>query len=300
MALALLSSAFETFFLYQWAIVFLVVAIVLLVLEIFLPSGGILGFFSVASAITSVTIAFTISVVGGTFFLLAVVFGGFLFVNIAIAIWPDTPLGKLILIPKILSPDDVLPNPEKRQQLKELIGRQGVASRQMAPHGKIKIDGQAYPALTEGELINKGDSVEIFAVRLNQLIVRPVESLQTGHEEPTLQEMANPAPKPAMPKPTVEPTTQRPSAETHPPVSPPSLPQTETPTQPSRPPAPPSPPPLKEERPLPPTIDDPLLHTFDDLNLEALDPTPNDSTSEENLPSDDSSPPTPEDRQNRP
>ena len=57
------------------------------------------------------------------------------------------------------------------QDLDYLVGREGVASTDLRPSGKCKIDGVEFDVLTEGSYIVKGTSVVIRNIRRNTIIV---------------------------------------------------------------------------------------------------------------------------------
>ncbi len=81
-----------------WPLTLLIAALLLIFLEIFVPSGGILAFMAAAAVVASVVVAFSTSIWAGTMMLLIDIVVVPLAIVGAIRWWPHTPLGKLILI----------------------------------------------------------------------------------------------------------------------------------------------------------------------------------------------------------
>lgn len=155
-----------------WAIVLLLVGLALVVLEVFVPSGGVIGVLSVCSVIGSVAMAFYRGPgTGLTFLALAIIALPTAF-SLAVRVWPDTPLGRRIL-PDIPSSEEVLPDNEHRRSLHELVGKLGRAKSLMLPSGAAEIDGRTVDALSEGVAIEPGQLVRVVEVRGNTVVVRP-------------------------------------------------------------------------------------------------------------------------------
>ena len=155
-----------------WAIVLLLLGLGLVLLEVFVPSGGVIGVLSVLAVMGSVIMAFVSGPgTGMTFLLLALVAlpGSFAF---AIKIWPETPLGRRILI-RVPTSEEVLPDDPERRMLQELLGRVGRAKSLMLPSGAIEIGGRTFDALSEGMTIEPGALVRVVDVRGSRVVVRP-------------------------------------------------------------------------------------------------------------------------------
>ena len=82
-----------------WAAILLVVGLILAMLEIFVPSGGVLGFLSVTSLIAALVMAFRHSPWSGLGFLGLAVFAVPAGLVFALQLWPKTPMGRRILLP---------------------------------------------------------------------------------------------------------------------------------------------------------------------------------------------------------
>ena len=149
----------------------------LAMLEVFIPSAGILGFLSLSAIISAIVLAFSFS--GTTV--------GFVFIGIAsvslpatviVAFkWlPNTPFGRRLMLgmPK---EKEILPDDDPRMAYRDLIGKQGTATSIMLPGGTISINGNIYEAVSESEAVDAGDPVTIVRIRNNRLVVQKSEAL---------------------------------------------------------------------------------------------------------------------------
>jgi membrane-bound serine protease (ClpP class) len=155
-----------------WAILLLLLGLTLVIVEVFVPSGGVIGILSIAAVVGSVVTAFWQSPTTGVTFLgIAVVALPAAFA-LAIKIWPQTPIGRRIL-PPVPTSEEVLPDNEHRRGLQELVGQVGRAKSLMLPSGAAEIAGRTVDALSEGVAIEPGQLVRVVEVRGNRVVVRP-------------------------------------------------------------------------------------------------------------------------------
>ena len=158
-----------------WAITLLLLGLGLLVLEIFVPSGGVLSFLSVASIVAAIVVGYMDSVQTGTIILTIVALCVPVTIWSAVHIWPHTPIGKLILAKRPANPDDVLPATEAYRSLRDLTGKRGRAISKMLPSGLVMIAGQKYDAVSDGFAIEPNQVVQVIGVRTNRIVVRPAQ-----------------------------------------------------------------------------------------------------------------------------
>lgn len=154
-----------------WSILLLLLGLGLIALELFLPSGGVLGLLAGLAIIGSLTVAFSGGLATGLGMLLATVVILPLVLAAAVHYWPRTPIGRLIVLETPASEDEVLPDAPAYRQLKDLIGKRGVAKTKMLPSGAIVIEGRVYDALSEGMAVDPGQRIRVTAVRTNRLVV---------------------------------------------------------------------------------------------------------------------------------
>ncbi|MBM4091738.1 MAG: hypothetical protein FJ276_20270 [Planctomycetes bacterium] len=155
-----------------WPGVLLLVAIVLIVLEVFIPSGGMLSVLAAVAAVASIVVAYTESLVAGTVMLLVSFFVVPIVAAAAVRWWPHTPMGKLILAKRPASEDEVLPDTEEYHR-NRLIGKRGVTKTAMLPSGDVLIEGRVYDSISSGMPIDAGRIVKVVAVDTQRLVVRP-------------------------------------------------------------------------------------------------------------------------------
>jgi len=156
-----------------WSIALLLLGLSMLILEVFVPSGGVLSFLAVAAIIASVVVAFMDGVQTGTIMLVTVTLIVPLFCWGAVRLWPHTPIGKLILVKRPARPDDVLPDTEAYRGLRQLIGQRGRAVSKMLPSGVVTIAGHKYDAISNGLAIDPDQVIQVIGVRTNRIVVRP-------------------------------------------------------------------------------------------------------------------------------
>ena len=157
-----------------WAVMLIVVAVGLAVLELFVPSGGVLAFLSIASIIGALILAFKSGPVVGLVFLVVVIIGMPTGFALAVKWWPHTPIGRRILL-SVTGSEEVLPDNDFHRGLKELVGRTGEAKSKMLPSGAILVDGRTIDAYTEGVPIEPGQRVIVLDVHGTNVLVRPLE-----------------------------------------------------------------------------------------------------------------------------
>lgn len=162
-----------------WAILAILLGILFLALEIFLPSGGllmILSLFFVGAGV--VLIFFTpesegggvstgiITIVG--LLVLLPVIGGTLFYY-----WPYTPMGKAVFL-KEPTEEEASVVTEAQQAFQELHGQIGKTLTLHQPSGATELKGKRYDSTTEGVFVDAGQWVKVVAVNGSQLVVRLV------------------------------------------------------------------------------------------------------------------------------
>lgn len=155
------------------SILLLLIGVALIFLELFIPSGGVIGVLAGVAIIASVIIAFA----GGSwrFGIVMLAVSAIIvpsMIGAAIRIWPMTPMGRRVLIGRPTS-EEVLPDGEEYQTLKALHGRRGKAKTDMLPSGKVTIDGKEFDAVSVGIPIDKGQIVRVVEVENNHIVVRP-------------------------------------------------------------------------------------------------------------------------------
>jgi membrane-bound serine protease (ClpP class) len=169
-----------------WAALLLLVGLTLVICEVFIPSGGMLGLLSIAALVTSVSLAFYHK---GLEIGLLFVFVATVLVPAALALafryWPHTPMGRRLLL-DVRSSDEVLPDTPERRKLAQLVGKLGVAKTLMLPSGAVLVEGRTIDALSEGMSIEAGQRIRVIAVHGSRVVVRPAEDDEEPAENDVL------------------------------------------------------------------------------------------------------------------
>jgi membrane-bound ClpP family serine protease len=178
-----------------WAILLLLIGISCLVLEMFIPSGGLLGVMAALSIIAAIVLAFLHGPLAGLAMTLTVTFMIPIMLAIAVKYWPETPLGRVILLRRPHGAEEVLPQTEAYRTINSLVGKRGVAKSVMLPSGVVNVDGKTYDAVSNGLPIEPGQKIRVIGVDTQRLVVRvddepfkePVESAESAAPAPLVE-----------------------------------------------------------------------------------------------------------------
>lgn len=166
----------ETFLV--WGLGLLGVSTLLLIIELFIPSAGIIGVTAAVVAIAGDVCLFKYSPVWGLIGALAIMVVGPAAIIFWAKVFPSTPMGRRLMLGGD-SVEELHKMHEQAQRHKEellaLIGAQGVAITDLRPVGVVRIDGERYDALAERDTIAAGTTVQVTTILDNQIKVRPVQ-----------------------------------------------------------------------------------------------------------------------------
>ncbi|MCS7015946.1 MAG: NfeD family protein [Gemmatales bacterium] len=175
-------------------IALILLGLLLLVAEVFIPSGGVLFVLALVSLIVGITMIFFIpeSRGGGVAAGLITVTIVFVMIPIVVGIafyyWPKTPFGKRIILAAPSAEEDQPPQafPE-HADYSQLKGQVGRALSPLRPSGIVLIQGRRIDAETEGVFVEAGQFVRVVDTRPSYVIVRPLspEEAQVISETPS-------------------------------------------------------------------------------------------------------------------
>ncbi len=157
-----------------WSIILLTLGFGVVVLELFVPSAGVLGIVAAVLIVSAVIVAFFKSLVAGAVILFITVLSLPLLFALMVKVWPSTPIGKRVLI-GTMTEDDVLPQSEEYTEYQKLIGQLGIAKSKMLPSGQIVVNDRKYDAVSDGFPIDAGQPVKIISVKGNRIFVQPFD-----------------------------------------------------------------------------------------------------------------------------
>ncbi len=146
---------------------------VLIIAEVFVPSGGLISNFALACLIGGAVIFFQHSVTAG-----------WIGVGIAAVMIPTVLIFAYRIFPKTRIGQSVTLTPPERQQgdaipdtseLKEMLGEVGVVLTPLRPVGTCDFAGKRVECVAEGGYIDKDKKVKVIDVESTQLTVRMIE-----------------------------------------------------------------------------------------------------------------------------
>jgi len=163
-----------------WPLLLMVSGLFLLIAEVFLPSGGVVGILALSCLVLSLWRAFERSTELGLIFLLAELILLPIFIALAFYLWPKTWIAKKVFLK--LPSEEEIGESRSGPRLDHLVGQFGRALTPLRPSGMVDLDGRRLDGLAEVGLIPSGTLVQVVRVRSGQLIVRVAP-------EPTLEKI---------------------------------------------------------------------------------------------------------------
>lgn len=151
------------------AVICFIIAAVLAVVDLLIPSGGILAVASLIAGLVSVYFGFQSGYTTGVITLTLILIAIPLFIAVALRLWPHTPIGKRVILK---APDQPEPTATSDQaELQELIGQVGVTQSSLMPYGFVRLQGRNYNAMCESGFVDARQNVIVMSVQQRNLIV---------------------------------------------------------------------------------------------------------------------------------
>ncbi len=173
-----------------WGLILVGATVGFLLLELFVPSGGLIGVLSGISAIGSIVSFFKYDQTVGVVALGLYLFLGPLAIFYGFKFWLNSPLGKRIVLGGTVTnpnPDENSPEftgsegvqaseyarKQRMDEMRSLIGAEGITITALRPVGTVKIAGRRVDALAETGVIEAKIPIIVTDVYDNQIKVRP-------------------------------------------------------------------------------------------------------------------------------
>ena len=169
-----------------YAIALLIGFYALVVAEVLIPSGGLLGATALVTAVTSVIIGITYSFQFGMILLLVYLVTTPILFGIVIQLWPKTRIGRHMLNRETLESESVAPVPKTIDgtPLQDLVGKMGKSTTKLFPSGEIKVDGHKSAAVSTGLPIERDQWVHVIKLQAGKLLVREATDDQIAAMNP--------------------------------------------------------------------------------------------------------------------
>lgn len=161
-----------------WAFLLLAIGAMLLVAEVFIPSGGVITILATLSLVGAVVCAgnawwssnpaYFWGFLTSMALLLPVVIG------VAFYIWPSTPLGKRAIL-EAPQPHEVASFVEQEERYGRMVGQSGETLTMLNPAGIVRIGGHRVHCQSEGSILEAGVRVRVISARGNRVLVRPID-----------------------------------------------------------------------------------------------------------------------------
>jgi membrane-bound serine protease (ClpP class) len=157
------------------AFVLILAGLLLLLAELFIPSG-IFFVLAIVAIVGGVVMTFLYSgdaytgwlTLLGTFVIVPAIAG------ILFHYWPRTPMGRRFFL-NTPEEDATLASMPVNLELEQLRGRHGRALSALRPAGVVDFDGRRIDTVTEGMMVEAGQLVRCVDVRAGKVVVRPVD-----------------------------------------------------------------------------------------------------------------------------
>jgi len=166
------------------AYVLIILGILMLVAELFLPTSGVLVVLSLCAIVFGVVMTFIYGEdpTTGVITLVCVFIALPLLGGLVFHYWPKTRVGRQFFLN---GPDEdaTIASMPVNTELESLRGRFGRAISALRPAGVVEFDGKRIDTITEGMMVDPGQWVRCIDVKAGKVIVRPVEKPDLGDLE---------------------------------------------------------------------------------------------------------------------
>lgn len=157
-----------------FALFLYIVCAVLTVMEIFIPSFGLLTLLAIGAFVWGVSLFFQVSTAVGWFGVFTAMAVIPTFWVIAYKLFPKTSIGRAMVLKNVSrSAGDAIAD---KDQLERLLGKSGKAVGPLRPVGVCEIEGRRIVCSAEVGFVPKGTEIEVIRVEGNTITVRTKET----------------------------------------------------------------------------------------------------------------------------
>lgn len=160
-----------------WALIMLGLAVLLFLLEVFIPSGGIIGLLAAIAVVTGVVLLFQVNTTLGLISAIVCIVAIPFVIAAMMKLWPNTPLFRLLVLrgPEGESEEPVRQTPRVIPEAADLkVGDEGTTETYLRPVGICRINGKRVECIADGDLIPAGKAVRI--THIDGLQIKVIQS----------------------------------------------------------------------------------------------------------------------------
>lgn len=169
-----------------FAIVLLMLGFVLIVAEVFIPSGGMILMGCAVAMLASFWCAYKAwygenGLAFGAYIASVVVLVPTVVIG-AFKVLRSTAYGRALIGSPTL--DEVTPYVDEQKRLSQLVGQIGRTITPLTPGGMVKLGAERLHAFSEGLVVERDVDVEVIGVRGNRILVRPAKESSEARPPP--------------------------------------------------------------------------------------------------------------------
>ena len=157
-----------------FAIFLFILCAMLLVLEIFIPSLGLLTVLALVCLAGGLALFFQVSAAVGW---IGVWTAAILIPVVWVVVYKFFPKTKIGQILELKKTGDALPGIPDQEQLNALVGQTGVVVTPLRPVGMCEFDGKKVVCVSEADFVSKHTTVKVIHVEGNKVTVRKMDSV---------------------------------------------------------------------------------------------------------------------------
>jgi membrane-bound serine protease (ClpP class) len=154
------------------SILLLVIGLAAIIIELFVPAGGLIGLIGLGSIVTAIVMTFqSQGPAVGTIFLIAAMILIPTFLVIWFKFFPNSFMGRRLILRDSQTRETGYTS-HTDPSYPDLRGKSGSAVTPLRPSGTVIIEGRRYSAVTDGEFIEKNETVTVKKTEGNRIEVR--------------------------------------------------------------------------------------------------------------------------------
>ncbi len=154
------------------ALALIVLGLIAILVEAFVPAAGLLGVGGAASIIGGVVVAFArVGPAAGWGLLLFAIAGVPLLLFLSLRLFPSSRAGRWLVLRQTERGEEGFAVRDPAEAA-GLVGREALALTDLRPVGSAEIDGRRYTVVTDGEYVDRGRRLRVARVEGNRIVVR--------------------------------------------------------------------------------------------------------------------------------